>query len=285
MKAYTIGLYEKAMPDNLSWFQKLTEAKNAGYDYVELSIDATEEKIKRIEMNDEERLNLIEDMHRAGIPIRSFCVSALTKYALGDENSILCERGMRILTGALKLAEDLGARIVMIPGYDVYYGVSTPKTQQRFIKNLKKATEEAAAMGVQIGIETMENLFINTVWKAMYYVNIIGSNYLGIYPDSGNIKNACLLQGCDERQDMMSGRGHVLALHLKESKPGIYREVAYGEGNVDFEKFISAAWDIGVRKYVTEFWYKGKQDWKNDLLSACLKMRNTINRKFDKERG
>lgn len=273
MKKYTIGLYEKAMPENLTWEEKLSSAGRAGYDYVEMSLDATEEKINRIFMTEDERLRLVESMYRTGIPVRSFCVSALTKYALGDDDPVKSTRGMQILEGALQLAEDLGARIVMIPGYDIYYGVSTPKTQQRFIANLGKGAEMAASCGVQIGLETMENSFMDTVWKAMYYIRMIGSNYLGVYPDTGNVKNACAEQGCDESQDMVSGRGHVFALHLKESKPGIYREVPYGEGHVDFRKFVEAAWEIGVRKYVTEFWYRGSGIWETELKTACSGMR------------
>ena len=50
MKAYALGLYEKAMPSTLSWREKLKTAKEAGYDYVELSIDDSEEKIGRLDM-------------------------------------------------------------------------------------------------------------------------------------------------------------------------------------------------------------------------------------------
>ena len=39
MKQYAIGLYEKAMPPTLSWREKLAFAKEAGYDFVEISID------------------------------------------------------------------------------------------------------------------------------------------------------------------------------------------------------------------------------------------------------
>ena len=46
-KRYTLGLYEKAMPE-LSWPEKLRIAKEAGYDFVEISIDATEGKIARV---------------------------------------------------------------------------------------------------------------------------------------------------------------------------------------------------------------------------------------------
>ena len=41
-KKYSLGLYEKAMPPELSWEEKLLAAKEAGYDFVEISIDETE---------------------------------------------------------------------------------------------------------------------------------------------------------------------------------------------------------------------------------------------------
>lgn len=278
MKAYTIGLYEKAMPPGLSWKEKLSAAKEACYDYVEISIDETEEKISRLDMPQKERLKMVECMYETGIPIRSMCVSALTRYSLGNADSSLCARGMEIISKAIKLADDLGIRIVMIPGYDVYYENSTLETQQRFVYNLKKLAGIAASYGVTVGIETMENNFMNTVWKAMFYVQQIDSVYLNVYPDSGNIKNAAVESGSDEIQDLLAGRGHITSLHLKETIPGIFREIPYGEGHVNFHKLIEAAWTIGIRKYVTEFWYKGNPAWKEDIVHANNKMRDILDR-------
>ncbi len=278
MCRYALGLYEKAMPADLVWKEKLEAARNAGYDYVEISIDETEEKINRIYMSKEERLSLIQDMYEAGIPIRSMCVSALTRYSIGNSNAQIRERGMQIAKGAIRLADDLGVRIVMIPGYDVYYEKSTPETRRLFEEDLEEIAMFAAKLGVLVEMETMENAFMNTVWKAMYHVNRIQSVYLGIYPDSGNITNAAVAYGSDAVADLLSGKGHISSLHLKESCPGKFREVPYGEGHVDFEKIIKAAWSIGVRKYVTEFWYQGSSFWKEDLSAANRMMRGILDR-------
>lgn len=278
MKEYAIGLYEKAMPARLSWKEKLRAAGRAGYDYVEISIDETEEKIRRIDMIREERLSLIRDMYETGTPIRSMCVSALTKYSLGNSDGKLRERGMEIARGAIQLAEDLGVRIVMIPGYDIYYGESTSQTRRFFEENLEKVALFAARAGVLVEMETMENAFMNTVWKAMYHVSRINSVYLGIYPDSGNITNAAVAYGSDEAQDLLSGRGHISSLHLKETRPGKFREIPYGDGHVDFEKIIRAAWSIGVRKYVTEFWYQGSGEWEKELSQVNGRMRRILDR-------
>ena len=118
------------MPGTLNWKEKLETAKEAGYDFVEISIDATEEKIARLDMTKEERFEIIKAMYEVGIPIRTMCVSALTKYSLGNNKEEYCKRGMEILEKSLQLADDLGIRVVMIPGYDVYYEPSTLETKR-----------------------------------------------------------------------------------------------------------------------------------------------------------
>ena len=57
-KKYCLGLYEKAMPGNLTMAEKLTAAREAGYDYLEMSVDETDEKLARLDMSREERKEL-----------------------------------------------------------------------------------------------------------------------------------------------------------------------------------------------------------------------------------
>ena len=116
MRRYEIGLYEKAMPE-LSWPEKLAAAKEAGYDFVEISIDASEEKIARLGMTREERRALRELLWESGMPLRTMNVSALTKYALGDEDDAIRERGLDIARRSLALAADLG-----VPGHQILEG-------------------------------------------------------------------------------------------------------------------------------------------------------------------
>ena len=55
MKPYTLGIYEKAMPAELSWKEKMETAKAAGYDFIEISIDETEEKLARLDQSVDEK--------------------------------------------------------------------------------------------------------------------------------------------------------------------------------------------------------------------------------------
>ena len=57
-------------------------------------------------------------------------------------------------------------------------------------------------------------------------------------------------------------------MHLKETVPGKFREIPFGTGHVKFDEAVEKAWDLGVRKYVTEFWYTGSPAWREDLQFA-----------------
>ena len=54
-----LSVYEKAMPAELSWREKLAAAKAAGFDGVEISIDETDEKLRRLAWTSAERRELL----------------------------------------------------------------------------------------------------------------------------------------------------------------------------------------------------------------------------------
>ena len=278
MKHYAIGLYEKAMPPGLSWREKLCFAKEAGYDYVEISIDEKDDKLARLDWSREERLELVRTMSEVGLPIRSMCLSGHRKYPFGSADPAVRERSMQIMEKAIQLADDLGIRIIQLAGYDVYYEESTPDSVRLFKENLAKATEMAAAKGVVLAFETMETEFMNTTAKSMEYVNLINSPWLGVYPDSGNLTNAAVSYGSDVLEDLETGRGHIFALHLKETVPGKFREIPFLTGHVDFGAVIAKAWDLGIRRFVTEMWDVGKAEWKEDILFANRSMSAILDR-------
>lgn len=284
MKKYAIGLYEKAMPPTLTWREKLEFAKSAGYDFVEISIDEKDEKLARLDWTADERLELVKTMKEVGLPIRSMCLSGHRKYPFGASDPAIRARSMEIMEKAIILADDLGIRIIQLAGYDVYYEEGTAESKALFLENLKKATEMAAVRGIVMGFETMETDFMNTVWKSMYYVDAVGSPYLGVYPDSGNLTNAAKSSGGNVLDDLYSGRGHIVALHLKETVPGVFREVPFLTGHVDFNSVIEKAWDLGIRRFVTEMWYVGNDDtWADDIRFACKSMSDIINAQITHE--
>lgn len=268
MKQYTLGMYEKAIPNSLSWREKLLAAKAAGYDFVEISIDETEEKLARLDMSKRERLEMIQIMYEVDMPIRTLCLSALRKFPLGSNDETVANYGMEILKKTIDFADDIGIRIIMLAGYDVYYEDSSDATKKRFSENIHKAALMAAKKSILLAFETMETEFMNTVEKSMKCIQSVCSPYLNVYPDIGNITNAAIGNNKDVLEDLRTGVGHLVAMHLKETKPNVFRDMVYGEGHVDFKKAIESAWNMGVRRYVTELWYHGSVTWMEDLMRA-----------------
>ena len=272
---YRIGVYEKAFPVELSWEERLTYAKNAGFDYLEMSIDETDMRMSRLDWDDEQIAELLDIQRKVGLPIESICFSAQRKYPLGSEK---WEKEAReLLRKGILFARKMGIRILMTQGYDVYYEeMSDDITKERYYRNLEEGTMFAAAHGVILANETMENDFMNTIEKAMYCVERINSPYLQVYPDVGNISNGTK----DVVGDIITGTGHIAAAHMKETVPGKFREIPYGTGQVDFPAAIVQLYKQGVRRYVAEFWYCGEEDWEDIVKNN----RNFLDAQFEKAR-
>jgi len=265
MKPFQLGVYEKSMPGSLCLAEKFGEAGAAGFDYLELSVDETDEKLARLDWNDTEINALRHAMEETGVPIFSICLSGHRRFPLGDPDSVVRERSLAIMEGAVSLAARLGVRIIQLAGYDVYYKPGDESTRQYFAENLERSVVMASRQGIILAFETMETPFLDTVEKVMYWVNKVNSLYLQVYPDVGNITNAALLYGKAVSADLETGRGHLAAIHLKETKPGIYRETPYGTGHVDFQSAVKTAWNLGARMFVGEFWYAEGSDWQKIL--------------------
>ena len=277
-REYRLGLYEKSMPSTLTWVEKLTIAKKSGFDYLEISIDESDAKLARLDQPTDE---IKEGIQKTGVPISSMCLSGHRKYPLGSHDKEIQKKSLEIMKKAIDFAADLGIRIIQLAGYDVYYEDGDLYTNHDFETNLKKCVEMAAEKGVVLGFETMETPFMDTVEKAMRYVNLVSSPYLGVYPDIGNLKNASLLYGVDVDEDLMCGKGHIFASHLKETVPGKYREIPFGTGHTEFVKNIKTLKRLGVRMFVGEFWYVNSEDWEDVVKNAGVFLRDKLDKGFE----
>ncbi|MEE0473242.1 MAG: L-ribulose-5-phosphate 3-epimerase [Holdemanella biformis] len=277
-REYSLGLYEKSMPSTLTWVEKLTIAKKSGFDYLEISIDESDAKLARLDQPTNE---IKEAIQKKGVPISSMCLSGHRKYPLGSHDKEIQKKSLEIMKKAIDFAADLGIRIIQLAGYDVYYEDGDLYTNHDFETNLKKCVEMAAEKGIVLGFETMETPFMDTVEKAMRYVNLVSSPYLGVYPDIGNLKNASLLYGVDVDEDLMCGKGHIFASHLKETVPGKYREIPFGTGHTEFVKNIKTLKRLGVRMFVGEFWYVNNEDWQDVVKNAGVFLRDKLDKGFE----
>ena len=196
-------------------------------------------------------------------------LSAIGTYTLGNPDPATAERGMDIFRHAVDLAVEAGIRLIQIPACDMpKFDPRDEETDARFLRNLKEAVEYAASRAVVLGLENMENDYMDSIGKCMRAVRTVSSPYLQLYPDAGNLTNAWKNDLSDMLRDMDAGEGHYLAFHEKEVQPDRYGGLFYGDGHVDFGTLTRKAYALGVRRFVMEYWYTGNDAWVNDLKTA-----------------
>lgn len=277
---YKLGLYEKAFPGGLCFDQMLSEAKELGFDWLEISIDESSERLQRLEWVDCEKQQLVYAIKQSGMPIRTMCLSGHRKYPLGSHDAATRERSLEIMKRAVDFAGQVGISVIQLAGYDVYYEDHDELTQGYFEENLTKAVTMAATSGVILAFETMETPFMDTVDKAMNYVRQMNSPWLGIYPDIGNLQNAAVLYHTNVVEDLATGAEHIFAMHLKETRPGVYRNMAFGTGHTDYAACLEFAAAHNIRMFTAEFWHKEGEDYLDVISRSAEFVRGKLDLAF-----
>ncbi len=250
-----LSLYEKAMPDSLSLAEKSALLLAAGFDGLEISVDESDGRLARV-LDDRVKQDTLAALRSASIPVRTMCLSGQRRFPFGSRDGEIRKQSLRLVQKAVDFSYDASIRVIQIPGYDVWYEERGTDTEQYFCEGLRLATDYAAQSGVILAFETMENGFMNTAEKAMAYVERINSPYLQVYPDTGNITN-----GTDDPVgDLKTARGHIVAAHLRDTLPEVFRDLEYGQGRVDFVPCMAELLAQGVRLLNWEFWYDGKTE-------------------------
>lgn len=254
----------------------LEAARKTGFDRLEISIDESEERLSRLNWSDAQKQRLARLVYETGVPIRTMCLSGHRKYPMGSASQAVRERAMDIMRRAIDFSQAVGVSVIQLAGYDVYYEKRTEKSERFFLENLVKAVELASAQGIVLAFETMEIEFMDTVGKAMKYIYAVDSSWLGIYPDIGNLQNAASLYGHSVTENLKLGAGHVFAMHLKETRPGVYRNMRFGTGHTDYRNCLALAAKMGVRMFTGEFWYQNGQDMEQELMNSSRFLRERL---------
>jgi len=250
LNSIPLGLYEKAFHKELSWEKRLTLTRVTGFEFLELSIDDSDERIMRLKWSNEKKKEIRDLVDSTGIKIQSLSLSAHRRYPLGSKSEKTRTKALEIFKQAIDLAVELGIRTMLIAGADNYYQDSDQISQDWFLSNLGKGFEWASGSGVILALENWD-IQIDTMTKVMEYVRYFNSPWLQAYPDIGNL----IYAGADIVTQLEQAKGHIAALHVKDTVPGQLRYVAPGEGKVPFVDAFEKLADIGFQgPVVLELW-------------------------------
>ena len=62
----------------------------------------------------------------------------------------------------------------------------------------------------------------------------------------------------------------MVAAHLKETRPNVYRNLFFGDGHTEYVPCVHALYSMGVRMFTAEFWCASPETDRSRLLQASL---------------
>lgn len=254
----SLGVYEKALPKDISWEKRLELAYELGFNFVELSIDETDERLARLDWSEKEQAQLVRAIEKTKTPIYTLMLSGHRRYPLGSRDPEVRKKAQTMLVKAVDLASRIGIRNIQLAGYDVFYEDKSMLTREYFIEDLAQGVFYAAAHQVTLAIETMDDPFINSLADVWQIKKQIRSPWLQAYPDLGNLSAWAQTTVAKDLEDHLD---LIAAIHLKDTlpvtqtSPGKFKNVAFGTGCVDFKGLLKTLKRLGYNgTYTLELW-------------------------------
>ncbi len=227
-------------------------AKEAGFEGVELVVEEgrvnpkeTEERLKEIRREAEKR----------SLEISSLATGLFWKFNLVSDNPKLREEAENLIRDMLRMSSLLGAdTILVVPGavhilwetqseiipYEVAY--------KRAYQSIEKLVSEAERYKVNIGIENVWNKLFLSPMEMKEFIDDIGSPYLGVYFDVGNV----LTIGFPEQWIRILGK-RIKKVHLKDFRTAVGNLegfVGLLEGDVNWPEVMKALKEIGYDDFL-----------------------------------
>lgn len=267
---HRVGLYEKALPNEMDWQEKILTAKSLGFDFLEISVDESDERRERLDWSDKQIYALRNLCQMHDMPLQSMCLSAHRKFPFGSADPSIRQQAVEHMEKAISLAFKLGIRTIQLAGYDVYYEPANEATHTRFIQGMRHCAKLAERAGVMLAVEIMDTEYLNSLSKYEVLHRAVASPFFTAYPDVGNI-NGWNYDTCTE---LALSAPHISQIHLKDTykvKPdyqGQFRDLVIGEGEVDFTAIFKTLkkTDIVV-PLVIEMWAQDEH-WKSNIVKA-----------------
>ena len=228
--------------------EAMTLAKEAGFEGIELALDAAGEI--SAEATDEQLQALKDYAQELGIRIPSLSSSLCWGDSLTSDDPAERQRAHDMIVQQIRCAKTLGAETVLvIPGsvsvefvperpviaYDVAY--------DRALEEIKKLVPVAEEYGVEIGIENVWNKFLLSPLEMRQFIDAVGSDMVGVYFDVGNV----VYSGYPEQWIRILG-SRIKKVHFKDYRRnpgGLNAFVDLLAGDVDWKAVMAAFKEIG----------------------------------------
>ena len=266
-----LGIYEKALPYGTGWAEKLATAERLGFQFVEISVDETDERLSRLDWSVSERKNFCKAVLDSPLTVPSMCLSGHRRFPLGSRDPETRKKALAIMKKGIQLAVDTSIRTIQLAGYDVYYEEGDADTREYYLENMRKCLDMAAREQVMLAMEIMDHPFMNSIVRFMNIKQLLQSPWFTVYPDVGNLS----AWHNDVAAELTLGSSQIVAVHLKDTiavtkdHGGTFKEVPFGDGCVDFPLVFNTLKNMKYTgPFLIEMWTERADDPEQAILDA-----------------
>lgn len=234
--------------------ESLALAKDAGFEGVELALNATGElSLESSEDEIKEVKKIADDM---GLSLYSLSSGLCWDYRLSDDEPAMRAKAKDMIKKQLETAKILGAdTILVVPGV-VNVEFSSPEKKvaydvvyDRALEGLNELKSYAESLQVSIGLENVWNKFLLSPMEMRDFIDKIDSPFVGSYLDVGNTLY------CGYPEDWVRILGdRIKKIHFKDYRlaaGGLHGFVDLLAGDVDYPEVVKALGEIGYDGWVS----------------------------------
>jgi L-ribulose-5-phosphate 3-epimerase len=224
----------------------LSEAKAAGFEAVELCYGESGEL--STDTDEPAARAIARKAKDIGIEIGSVATGLFWKYSLTSDDPAMRDKAKDVVRKGLHIAAWTGTdALLVVPGV-VCSPISGEQVQydvawQRSMAAIRELAPLAESLRVHIAVENVWNGFLLSPMETARFVDEIGSDYVGVYFDVGNV----LKIGLPEHWIRVLG-GRVVRIHLKDFKKSVGNINGFVDllcGDVNWPEVMAALRETG----------------------------------------
>jgi hexulose-6-phosphate isomerase len=258
-------------------------AKQAGYDGVEVVIDEKDGEIN-LSSTRKDIEKIVATAKRAGVEINSMATGLFWSYSLTSDDAQVRAKARDIVRKMIAIASWLKVdTILVVPGaVDVFFMpdfkvVPYDKVYDRSLAALQELAMVAEKAKVAIGVENVWNKFLLSPLEMKGFVDAVGSPYVGVYFDVGNV----MPFGFPDQWIRILGK-RIKKVHFKDYRRAVgtldgFVNLLYGD--VDWTAVVQALKAIGYTNYVNAELFPPEQYPESLIFETSIAMDRILGRR------
>ncbi len=218
--------------------------KEAGFDGIELTLGQSYLRLDNLKKDAEKAA---EAAKKVEIELPSIRWGMFGKYSLTTSEIENQKKAIEVVEKGIKICSFIGARVLLVVPGEVEKEVSYEIVYERAFRVIKELAFLAEEEKVFLALENVENKFLLSPLEMRDFIDKIGSEYVKVYFDVGNIP-FCGLGYPEQWIKILNNR--IKKVHIKDYSPktGI---TSLLKGEIDWLEVMKSLENIGYDDYLT----------------------------------